>query len=1379
MQLSKLLLTILGAVSTNPPDRWDKIARLDWWLIIPAVILLLWLLFLIAHAIRASGELWFWRKHDTWRCRLARLLTVLYIPLMGYGIGQLSKGLYGESGQIIWQADPTSARLVLVDDFDTQLHTLDGLEDSGCVGCHVYHEDTNRLVYTQGSLTGPVAVWDGKTSRPLGFNSSYYSFSPDGTKLVYALNDEDLYIYDFNSNENLPIDGAAQPEYLEIMPSWSADGNTIVFARSEAPFTGLDARKNLLTDLYYVPVEGGEPQRLPGASEQGVFEYFPAHAPNGQWLAFTRHQGESTYADSQSEIWLISPVGGVASRLNANNNPDGQARTGNSWPVWSSDSQWLAFGVKQGNGDYDIFAAQIAGDGSSSTAEPLAGAAQRGVFEHRPAWWSIPAARSLTEFLQGAALWLLPLIPLYLLLRLPCAVVEEEEIFEFIGTPAPKTAVPLVLPEKEGIEVLWKPQPALVIGIGNGARHVLTHFKRNLLDAGVGNIPSSVQMLCIVDGASRAASFAFAGVNLDSELITWRDSLEGMLENADSDAALREWVNVRYLRTQGDALNPQMGMKNQRVIGRMAVINNLRGNHTRTEVSLWERLVEAAEKARDNKGLTVILVSEIGDDVGSGAFADIAYLVRKLPEVMNLERLHVIGHLLTERAVTRNPESVQQLNAIAALRELSRFQISENAPFKMQYSAGSDVSLPQDGIHREPLFDELYVYDGESQPKPANSPATQGIYPALADSMAVWLDTAAKEANLAGFRSDNTRLSWQRQNEQHQLMVGSLGIYQYRLPFTLLLEAVTLQFGRELLQYLLVGQSGEPVLDYRLAKEQFLKSPASPKQLAEAFLAGKFCGTPANPAWAKLLQELTLKDEKQSKSLLRRLKGRARPDDLKMLSAWLEAALLLLLNGRATDNPDPVIQRGAKLGLTLQFLEALSSNEFQAGLLPQLTERIDQISEEADHPAAQTLKDLGKSIETITQNLNTTAKTLGATAAPDSLYALLGKRSTTLSGVWKELQQLQFRKTLTEIPVKDSAENRSIQSLWYENYLHPHLVEGLSQFYWEIEYGIPVLYVRVPGNYGDIAFNPEEVEFTAFIEQLTRLGHYFAEDIRKHERLENYLRDTELNPDHIKDTTRTLLENCNAFLSVNDADAPDRVHNLILSVNTNVKEAADLQTELGKQQQIVSVHRLKTSDPYSLSLVRTVDTVPIYAVKTVQMARGQYNSDEALVDPRKLGGLPLMTAVFEAEAVALSYERRLRDIQETRRLLNPVVVAGLSPRRQAEVYLLMAAAAQEWLIEETALRIASPELSLVLIPHLQPKYNPVMDGLLAFVQQVDDQTAEKIYTRYRRDDDVLEVLDAWELSMGQPWIDQFGRRGTPILKDLISITRLLIRALLE
>ena len=172
-----------------------------------------------------------------------------------------------------------------------------------------------------------------------------------------------------------PLPGADDPKYVQTDGVWSPDGKYIVFARAEArdprpPGQGFASHANdvneaqIKYDLYRIPFNGGKggtPERIIGASENGMSSNFPKISPDGKWIVFVQYRnGQLMRPDSQ--LYIIPAAGGTARRLRAN------TRLMNSWHSWSPNGRWLVFSSKARSPYTQMYLTHIDEQGNSSPA---------------------------------------------------------------------------------------------------------------------------------------------------------------------------------------------------------------------------------------------------------------------------------------------------------------------------------------------------------------------------------------------------------------------------------------------------------------------------------------------------------------------------------------------------------------------------------------------------------------------------------------------------------------------------------------------------------------------------------------------------------------------------------------------------------------------------------------------------------------------------------------------------------------------------------------------------------------------------------------------------------------------------------------------------
>lgn len=181
--------------------------------------------------------------------------------------------------------------------------------------------------------------------------------------------------YDRATGLRQPLPGADDPQFVQTDGVWSHDGQWIVFARAAARPPREKGQEHALRandpaetqiqyDLYRIPFNGGQggtPERIEGASQNGMSNTFPKISPDGRWIVFVAcHNGQLMRPDGQ--LYIVPFAGGAARRMRAN------LSLMNSWHSFSPNGHWMVFSSKGRSFFTQMYLTHIDADGSDSPA---------------------------------------------------------------------------------------------------------------------------------------------------------------------------------------------------------------------------------------------------------------------------------------------------------------------------------------------------------------------------------------------------------------------------------------------------------------------------------------------------------------------------------------------------------------------------------------------------------------------------------------------------------------------------------------------------------------------------------------------------------------------------------------------------------------------------------------------------------------------------------------------------------------------------------------------------------------------------------------------------------------------------------------------------
>lgn len=266
-----------------------------------------------------------------------------------------------------------------------------------CINCHSYqnYSTDNMLFHMRKDWGGTIIVRDGgkpfkvNLKTPETISAGVYpawhptlpliAFSTDKTaQSFYTIHSDkvevfdaasDLILYDLDHNEISNIQ--ADPEEMEIFPTWSPDGRWLYYGSAHIRFgaDGGDAEQEAMDhcdqvryDLYRLPfdpatLQFGERQLVYAASADSMSATLPRLSPDGQYLVFSRAPYGCFHVwHHEADIYAIrlqdsagQPLDSLAAPFRISNlNSD----CSESYPTFSSNGRWLMTASRRDDGNY-------------------------------------------------------------------------------------------------------------------------------------------------------------------------------------------------------------------------------------------------------------------------------------------------------------------------------------------------------------------------------------------------------------------------------------------------------------------------------------------------------------------------------------------------------------------------------------------------------------------------------------------------------------------------------------------------------------------------------------------------------------------------------------------------------------------------------------------------------------------------------------------------------------------------------------------------------------------------------------------------------------------------------------------------------------------
>lgn len=781
---------------------------------------------------------------------------------------------------------------------------------------------------------------------------------------------------------------------------------------------------------------------------------------------------------------------------------------------------------------------------------------------------------------------------------------------------------------------------------------------------------------------------------------------------------------------------------------------------------IWRLLHGGAARALDGSELRVILVGSLAGGFGSAILSDVAYLARQAGRAVGAKSISVDAYLVTDGVFGRVADSrdVSQANTYAALREIERFQLAQGFPFRMEYDREQPANSVLFGKIEWRLLDEMYLFDHLPN-IPARNPAQEkgwrqpelSVFPAIADAILFSMDKAARSGSLVAYRKQIEGDITREQTAQSRAVIGSMGAFRYYFPVRDVFEVLKARWAAKVLQIFLTGAEAE-----NLALTPAQNQEESEAQLdthVRLFLLG-YAGY-SNPDCPVGLSQIG-KVIVEGRAALADLKTASAPEvgsDTKQFGAYLQSALTVMLNGLKSSNIRAA--RTGKIGYAFAFLKTLKdflidaeSIFFNLSDYHALVENYLTVTTQAEDALRQALLVISNAYDRNHQS-------------PDGVLEHLQKVQAKTKEILQEQESVLTRQSiLAETDIED----------WFKEYFSEESAvnEALGRLQWQFRDGKIILALFA----WDEIIMGDQGRKTVFLQELLTLAGRAGQKLLQEQNFTLWLKKKLVQPAQAEKISSLAMQASAPLISFREYAAAQAKYALALGVPA-VDEAEALEAAL--RQGLIAerkLYRLQSTDPYALTLIQTMDIVPLDAMPALQEAYQTYArwygfSGEA--DARSES-----TAVFRAERIALTLERRMpRELQLIAHILHPVIVTALDSGLPARLFALAFAAG--W-VQATQNRVilGAPGMQPVSVNIPEPENAPgqLSPYVLGFVQMVNTLSAEQIQELQKS---VSQVdMAPWRAWTTSTWREALGARAvmstpSPANEDFALIVALIVR----
>ena len=272
----------------------------------------------------------------------------------------------------LYQRDLTS--------FNTETIIDNRLLPGACMNCHSFRANSpdDMVFHLRGNVGATMLVNDGtitklNTKTPETISNCVYPYwHPSGKYIAFSVNSisqvfhsskekrievidskSDLVVYDINANKLLTCSLISSSGSFETFPSFSPDGNSLIFCSAGKGTLPDDYNKQKysLCRISFNPSGGSfgdNIDTLVSSAVTGKSVSFPRVSPDGKYLVFTLSDyGNFSIWHREADLYQLDLATGAFHSISSINSNETE-----SYHSWSSNSRWLVFSSRRTDGLY-------------------------------------------------------------------------------------------------------------------------------------------------------------------------------------------------------------------------------------------------------------------------------------------------------------------------------------------------------------------------------------------------------------------------------------------------------------------------------------------------------------------------------------------------------------------------------------------------------------------------------------------------------------------------------------------------------------------------------------------------------------------------------------------------------------------------------------------------------------------------------------------------------------------------------------------------------------------------------------------------------------------------------------------------------------------